>query len=64
MTVCTTYKVLLYGTIVLITVGMPALELFLNWAYPFSSEQEEERRRTIESDNGGVFASSPGRRGD
>ncbi|HEY6984161.1 hypothetical protein [Reyranella sp.] len=44
MTVYAIHVVLIYGAILLVAVGMPALEAFLNWKYPFTPEQEARRR--------------------
>jgi len=49
MTILAIYKVLLYGAIVLIAVGLPALETLLNWKYPLGPEQEERRRLATEA---------------
>jgi hypothetical protein len=37
----TIYKVLLYGTLALMAVGIPALDVFLNWKYPLRRDQHE-----------------------
>jgi hypothetical protein len=44
----TTYELLLYGALVVIVVGLPALDVFLNWLYPLSPEQEDIRRASID----------------
>ena len=47
MTILAIYKVLLYGAIVLIAVGLPALEALLNWKYPLGPKQADRRRLSI-----------------
>jgi hypothetical protein len=43
----TEYKILLYGTLVLLAVGIPALDAFLNWKYPLPTEGEESAARAF-----------------